>query len=46
MSWRGTKGGIEAAEQGHDVIMTPESHCYFNFYQGPQNEEPLAFNAF
>ncbi|MBK0368295.1 glycoside hydrolase family 20 protein [Flavobacterium agrisoli] len=46
MSWRGTKGGIEAAEQQHDVIMTPESHCYFNFYQGPQNEEPVAFNAF
>ena len=46
MSWRGTKGGIEAAEQGHDVIMTPESHCYFNFYQGPQNEEPVAFNAY
>lgn len=46
MSWRGTKGGIEAAEQQHDVIMTPESHCYFNFYQGPQNEEPVAFNAY
>lgn len=46
MSWRGTKGGIEAADQGHDVIMTPESHCYFNFYQGPQNDEPLAFDAY
>ena len=46
MSWRGTKGGIEAADQGHDVIMTPESPCYFNFYQGPQNEEPLAFDAY
>jgi hexosaminidase len=46
MSWRGTKGGIEATEQGHDVIMTPESPCYFNFYQGPQNEEPLAFDAY
>ena len=46
MSWRGTKGGKEAAEQGHDVIMTPESHCYLNFYQGPQNEEPKAFNAY
>ncbi|OMQ11636.1 family 20 glycosylhydrolase [[Flexibacter] sp. ATCC 35103] len=46
MSWRGTKGGVEATEQGHDVIMTPESHCYFNFYQGPQNEEPLAFDAY
>lgn len=30
MSWRGTKGGIEAAEQGHDVIMTPGTHCYFD----------------
>ncbi len=46
MSWRGTKGGMEAADQGHDVIMTPESPCYFNFYQGPQNEEPLAFDAY
>ncbi|MBS7256626.1 glycoside hydrolase family 20 protein [Flavobacterium branchiicola] len=46
MSWRGTKGGTEAAAQGHDVIMTPESPCYFNFYQGPQNEEPLAFDAY
>lgn len=46
MSWRGMKGGIEAADQGHDVIMTPESPCYFNFYQGPQNEEPLAFDAY
>jgi hexosaminidase len=46
MSWRGTKGGTDAAAQGHDVIMTPESPCYFNFYQGPQNEEPLAFDAY
>ena len=42
MSWRGFKGGIEAAEQGHDVIMTPGSHCYFDHYQGPQNDEPIA----
>tara|TARA_R110002033_G_scaffold58464_5_gene108259 strand:- start:249456 stop:251780 length:2325 start_codon:yes stop_codon:yes gene_type:complete len=46
MSWRGTKGGLEATAQGHDVIMTPESYCYYNFYQGPQNEEPIAFNAY
>ena len=46
MSWRGTQGGMEASEQGHDVIMTPGSHCYFNIYQGPQNEEPLAFGGF
>ena len=46
MSWRGTTGGTEAAKQGHDVIMSPESPCYFNFYQGPQNDEPLAFDAY
>ncbi|TXD46376.1 family 20 glycosylhydrolase [Polaribacter sp. IC073] len=46
MSWRGTKGGLEAAKQGHDVIMTPGSHCYFDHYQGPQNEEPLAWGGY
>ncbi|TKG94128.1 beta-N-acetylhexosaminidase [Puteibacter caeruleilacunae] len=46
MSWRGFKGGIEAAESGHDVVMTPTGHCYFDYYQGPQDVEPLAFNAF
>jgi len=46
MSWRGVKGGIEAAKQGHDVIMTPGSHCYFDHYQGPQNEEPLAWGGY
>ncbi|MEX1382026.1 family 20 glycosylhydrolase, partial [Lutibacter sp.] len=46
MSWRGVKGGIEAAKQGHNVIMTPGSHCYFDHYQGPQNEEPLAWGGF
>lgn len=33
MSWRGTKPGFKAAEQGHDVIMTPLTHCYFDYYQ-------------
>lgn len=46
MSWRGVQGGIEAAKQGHDVIMTPGSHCYFDHYQGPQNEEPLAWGGY
>lgn len=46
MSWRGTKGGVEAAKLGHDVIMTPGTHCYFDHYQGPQNEEPLAFGGY
>lgn len=31
MSWRGIAGGIEAAEAGHDVVMTPTSHCYFDY---------------
>jgi len=46
MSWRGVKGGIEATKQGHDVVMTPGEYCYFDHYQGPQNEEPLAIGGF
>ena len=46
MSWRGVKGGLEATAQGHDVIMTPGTHCYFDHYQGPQNEEPLAISGY
>ena len=34
MSWRGTAGGIAAAQSGHDVVMSPTSHCYFDYYQG------------
>ena len=33
MSWRGTEGGIEAAQKGHDVIMTPQNFMYFNYFQ-------------
>ena len=32
MSWRGFEG-IESAKAGHDVIMCPVSHCYFDYYQ-------------
>ncbi len=46
MSWRGFEGGIEAADQGHDVVMTPTSYMYFDYYQGPQNEEPLAWGGY
>jgi len=46
MSWRGTKGGIEAAEQGHDVIMCPTSHCYFDYYQANPDFEPVAIGGF
>ncbi len=44
MSWRGIEGGIAAAKQQHTVIMTPGTHCYFDYYQVPEEEqenEPL-----
>ncbi|WP_245574776.1 beta-N-acetylhexosaminidase [Gaetbulibacter saemankumensis] len=49
MSWRGTKGGIEAAKQKHHVIMTPGHSCYFDYYQVKSPEEkakePLAIGG-
>jgi hexosaminidase len=41
MSWRGMGGGIAAARQNHDVVMSPTSHCYFDYNQGPLAYEPL-----
>jgi hexosaminidase len=46
MSWRGTAGGIAAARAGHDVVMTPTSHMYFDYYQGAPEQEPLAIGGF
>jgi hexosaminidase len=46
MSWRGVAGGIEAARQRHDVIMTPTDHAYFDYYQGDPAAEPLAIGGF
>ncbi len=46
MSWRGVRGGIEAARMGHDVIMTPVSHCYFDYYQADPATEPLAIGGY
>lgn len=46
MSWRGVAGGIEAARLGHDVIMTPTDHAYFDYYQGDPAAEPLAIGGF
>lgn len=45
-SWRGTKGGIAAAKQGHDVIMAPTDYVYFDYYQGKNEDEPIAFGGF
>ncbi len=46
MSWRGIKGGIAAAKQKHDVIMTPTGYCYLNFYQADPRTQPLAIGGF
>ncbi|HCY41625.1 MAG TPA: beta-N-acetylhexosaminidase [Prolixibacteraceae bacterium] len=46
MSWRSFEGGIEAANQGHDVVMTPTSDCYIDYYQGPADQEPPAFGGY
>lgn len=45
MSWRGEQGGIAAANAGHDVVMAPTSHTYFDYYQGPAESEPLAIGG-
>ncbi|GGF20458.1 beta-N-acetylhexosaminidase [Echinicola rosea] len=47
MSWRGEKGGIAAAKMNHDVIMTPNSHMYFDHYQAEdKTTEPVAIGGF
>ena len=46
MSWRGTEGGIAAAAQGHDVVMTPTEHSYFDYYQSADTAtEPAAIGG-
>jgi hexosaminidase len=45
MSWRGEDGGIQAARQGHDVIMTPSAYLYFDHYQADRGTEPLAIGG-
>ena len=45
MSWRGYSGGKIAAKAGHDVIMCPESYCYFDHYQAEPHMSPLAIGG-
>ena len=46
MSWRGVEPGLKAAKQGHDVIMTPSSHVYFDHYQAKDTKhEPDAIGG-
>jgi hexosaminidase len=47
MSWRGEEGGIAAAKQNHDVIMTPNGYCYLDHYQAkPTDKEPDAIGGY
>ena len=47
MSWRGEAGGIAAAKQDHDVVMTPNSYLYFDYYQSlDKANEPLAIGGY
>lgn len=47
MSWRSIDGGKEGAKQHHDVIMTPCSHLYFDYYQTDNtDDEPLAIGGY
>ena len=47
MSWRGISGGIEAANQNHNVIMTPGKPCYFDHYQSKNiQDEPIAIGGY
>ncbi|MFN5375206.1 MAG: beta-N-acetylhexosaminidase [Chitinophagaceae bacterium] len=43
MSWRGTKGGIEAAKMGHEVVMTPNEFVYVDYMQGDALMEPHVY---
>ncbi|MBX7053587.1 MAG: family 20 glycosylhydrolase [Pyrinomonadaceae bacterium] len=46
MSWRGMKGGIEAAKSKHDVIMTPTDFAYLDYGQGDPAFEPLNIGGY
>ena len=46
MSWRGMQGGVDAAKLGHDVVMSPNSYAYIDYYQGPKDQEPLAIGGY
>ena len=47
MSWRGVKGGIQASSKGFDVIMTPNSYLYIDYYQSHERDkEPFAIGGY
>lgn len=46
MNWRSESLAVQAAKEGHDVIMTPGSHLYLDFYQADPKNEPAAIGGF
>ena len=47
MSWRGENGGLEAARQGHDAIMTPNTYFYLDYYQSKDiANEPFGIGGY
>ncbi len=44
MAWRSAEHGLAAARRGFDVVMAPRQAFYFDYYQGPRESEPLAFD--
>jgi len=46
MSWRGMDGGIAAAREHHDVVMSANEFTYFDHYQADPATEPLAIGGY
>ncbi len=46
MAWRSIENGLTAAQLNHPVVMSPTSHCYLDYYQSEDPNEPLAFGGF
>ncbi len=46
MSWRGMEGGITAAKENHDVVMTPGKYVYLDHYQADKATQPVAIGGF
>lgn len=45
MSWRGMKGGVEAARLGHEVVMSPTDYAYLDYMQGDGALEPPVYSS-
>jgi hexosaminidase len=46
MAWRNPQGAINAAKAGHDVVMSPVTHCYLDYYQSKSPNQPKAIGGF